>query len=128
MMLGYKRLFVMAFAVLVSISCGSGADLSDSESDEETEPDLGRWSAMREMPVAKNKIFVFGGSSSSTFSSLVYNAGDQSWKALESLPSPSSFLGATALGDSVVFVLGGGPANLNRFDALNFTRKFSPPK
>lgn len=97
----------------------------------------GTWQSRQGLPLARlgidaavlrGKFYVFGGATSAAVSSrtLEYDPGTNSWRQLQNMPDVVSFMGVATVGDTI-YAIGGGPVNLNRFDAVNFNRAFLPP-
>lgn len=94
----------------------------------------GSWSSIASIPSEKlgidvaslgEMIYLFGGTSNSELSAIQFDPVSNAWEEVNSMPTPVSFMGVAANGTSV-FVLGGGPVNLNRSDAVRNNRVFNP--
>lgn len=77
--------------------------------------------------VLGNMIYVTGGSAGGSFTCMQYDPANDSWKDLESMLLPVSFMGTVAH-DGFIYSIGGGRTNLNRTDAISANRRFTPPQ
>lgn len=97
----------------------------------------GSWSSGVDMPISRlgidaatfnGRILVFGGVPGTGVSlTLTFDPQANTWSTLQEMPIQVSFMGV-APGDDAIYVIGGGPVNLNRTDGVNRNRKFTPPQ
>ncbi len=78
--------------------------------------------------VVNDRIIVIGGNDTAPPRTVQYDPQTDTWNGLADMPTPVNFMGVARVGH-VVVAAGGGPVNLDRFDAVADTRllTFSAP-
>jgi hypothetical protein len=88
------------------------------------------WSLIANPPQARlgidaasmgGKLIVIGGADTPASRTILYDPVQDSWRQLPDMPVPVNFMGVTHVGNTIV-AAGGGPQNLNEFDAVANTR------
>jgi len=109
-----------------------GGGVVSQSTAEAYDPATESWSAIADLPftklgmasaVVRGKLYVFGNENNAN--PLEYDPDSDAWQQLTPMPENVNFAGVAAVGDTI-YVMGGGPVNLNRFDAKATTNCFLP--
>ena len=109
-----------------------GAGVVSQKTAEVYDPALNVWSPIADMPMTKlgissavagGQLYVFGNEGNTN--TLVYNPDQNNWSQLGPMPENVNFAGAATVNETI-YLIGGGPVNLNRFDGIAAVNCFEP--